>query len=148
METDERPTPTYRGLFRFLAREDLVILLPAVVVSVFSGGLAPAFTILMGRIFTSFGDFSKNQISGAELESQVTVNIIAIVIVGVAAWGLGWAHLALWLAFGENIAKRAREKMMKGLLAKSMTWYDKRVTDAGVSGSMNKAIKYITVKHN
>ncbi len=50
--------------------------------------------------------------------------------------------MALWLAFGENTARRARERIMKGLLEKNMTWFDQKVVDNGVSGSMNKAIKY------
>jgi hypothetical protein len=140
-DMDERPTPTYKGLFRFLRHEDLIVLIPALGTSISSGILSPAFSILMGKIFTSFGDFSGGRITAGELEKRVSLFVIGICIVGIAAWGLGWAHMALWLAFGENIAKRAREQMMKGLLGKSMTWYDKKVTDTGVSGSMNKAIK-------
>lgn len=140
---EQRPMPSYRGLFRFNTRSDLALLIPALATSIASGVLVPAFSILMGKIFTSFGDFSGGQISASELERQVTLFVIGICIVGVAAWGLGWAHMALWLGFGENVAKRAREQVMKGLLEKSITWYDKKGTDNGVSGSMNKAIKYI-----
>jgi hypothetical protein len=63
-------------------------------------------------------------------------------IVGAAAWALGWAHMSLWLAFGENTARRARERIMNGLLQKDITWFDQKVVNNGVSGSMNKAIKY------
>jgi len=64
--------------------------------------------------------------------------------VGVAAWALGWAHMSMWLAFGENTAKRARERILKDLMKKTMTWYDQKVVDNGISGSMNKAVKYLT----
>ena len=142
--TDEpqRPVPSYRGLFRFCTKTDLLVLLPALLSSLASGLIIPAFTILLGRIFTSFGSFSSNTISDNELQSQVTVNVIGITIVGAAAWGLGWCHMALWLAFGENMAKRAREQIMDGLMEKSMTWFDTRVGDVGVSGYVNKAAKY------
>lgn len=139
---EERPTPSYRGLYRFTTKADLTILLPAIAVSIASGCLIPAFTILLGKIFTSFGAFSTGNLSGGDLEQQVVPFVIGICIVGVAAWGLGWANMALWLAFGENTARRARERIMKGLLEKNMTWFDQRVVDNGVSGSMNKAIKY------
>jgi hypothetical protein len=72
--------------------------------------------------------------------------VIGITIIGGAAWGLGWAHMALWLAFGENTAKRAREQILKGLMEKSMTWFDQKVVDNGVSGYMNKAVKYISLR--
>ena len=101
-----------------------------------------AFTILLGKIFTQFGAFSTGNLSGGDLEQQVVPFVIGICIVGAAAWGLGWANMALWLAFGENTARRARESIMKGLLEKNMTWFDQKVVDNGVSGSMNKAIKY------
>ena len=142
---DERPTPTYRGLYRFCIQADFVLLFPAIAVSVASGLLTPAFTILLGRIFTSFGSFSKGQISGAELQPQVTNFVIGICVVGAAAWALGWAHMSIWLAFGENTAKRAREQILKGLLKKTMTWYDQKVVDDGVSGNINKAVKYLLI---
>lgn len=139
---EERPVPSYRGLYRFCNTADLALLLPAVAVSIASGTLVPAFTILLGKIFQKFGSFSSGQISARDLEPQVTPFVVGICIVGAAAWGLGWAHMALWLAFGENTARRAREQIMKGLLEKNMTWYDSKVVDNGVSGSMNKAVKY------
>jgi ABC transporter transmembrane region len=139
---EERPKPSYAGLYRFCKRTDAALLVPAVIVSVLNGLLVPAFTILLGKIFTSFGSFSSSSIAGNDLQEQVTGYVIGICIVGAAAWALGWAHMSLWLAFGENTAKRARESVIKGLLAKNITWYDNRVVDSGVSGAMNKAVKY------
>jgi len=138
---EKRPIPTYKGLYRFTTKRDTALLLPAVAVSIASGTLTPAFTILLGKIFTSFGSFSSGQISGQDLQHQVTLYVIGICIIGAAAWGLGWAHMSLWLANGENTAKRARKMILKGLMQKNMTWYDQKTTDNGVSGHMNKAIK-------
>lgn len=140
---EKPPKPSYGGLFRFCTRRDLGVLIPAIIVAMISGLLIPAFTILLGKIFTSFGSFSSGRISGRELQDQITPFVIQLCIVGAAAWVLGWLHMAFWLAFGENMARRAREQIMKGLLEKNMTWFDSKVVDSGVSGSMNKAIKYI-----
>ena len=41
----------YRGLYRFTTKADLTILVPAIAVSIASGCLIPAFTILLGKIF-------------------------------------------------------------------------------------------------
>ena len=139
---EERPQPSFRGLYRFCTTADLVLLIPAISVSIGSGLLVPAFTILLGKIFASFGSFSAGQISSHELEQQVTPLAVYMCIVGAAAWGLGWAHMSLWLAFGENIAKTARERIMKGILEKEITWFDQKVVGNGVSGTMNKAVKY------
>jgi hypothetical protein len=141
---EQRPTPTYRGLYRFCTKADFALLFPSIAVSIASGCLIPAFTILLGKIFSSFGSFSAGQISGTELQQQVTNFVIGLCVVGVAAWALGWAHMSMWLAFGENTAKRARERILKGLMKKTMTWYDQKVVDNGISGSMNKAVKYLT----
>src|SRR5271170_3566025 len=89
---EQRPTPTYVGLYRFCTKADFALLFPAIAVSIASGCLIPAFTILLGKIFSSFGSFSSRQISGTELQHQVTNFVIGICVVGVAAWGLGWAH--------------------------------------------------------
>jgi ATP-binding cassette subfamily B (MDR/TAP) protein 1 len=131
------------GLYRFYTHADLPLLIPALGASIASGILIPAFTILLGRIFAEFADFSAGNISADQLEHEVTLLVIGVCIVGAAAWALGWAHMALWLAFGENVAKRAREQILKGLMEKSMTWYDEKLTNNGVSGNMNKAVKYI-----
>src|SRR2546423_12744780 len=92
MDEQGRQSPTYRGLFRFVRSADLIVLLPAVATSVGSGIQTPAFSILMGKIFTAFGDYSRNTITEAELERQVSAYVIGICIVGIFAWGLGWAH--------------------------------------------------------
>jgi len=147
-EMEVRPSPSFKGLFRFYRSSDLIILLPAIAASIGNGILVPAFSILMGRIFTSFGSFSNGQISSDELQQQVTLYVVGICIVGVAAWGIGWAGLSLWLAFGENNARRAREQVIHGLLEKSMTWYDRKGADSGISGSMNKAVKYPSTLSN
>jgi ABC transporter transmembrane region len=141
-DLDEQPLPTYSGLFEFTTKKDLIILIPGLFVSVASGLLVPAFTILLGKIFTAFGQFSTGDIAGGELENEIRPFVIGIVIVGAFAWALGWAHMSLWLAFGENTALRARERVIKGLLQKKISWYDLKTVDNGVSGTMNKAVKY------
>jgi ATP-binding cassette, subfamily B (MDR/TAP), member 1 len=139
---ERKPAPSYGGLYRFCTKRDLVILLPAIATSIVSGLLIPAFTILFGRIFDSFASFSSGDISSNELRTQVTQSVLGVIGIGGAAWALGWCHMALWLAFGENIAKHAREAIMTGLMEKSMTWYDGKTVDNGVSGYINKAVKY------
>jgi ATP-binding cassette subfamily B (MDR/TAP) protein 1 len=139
---EERPTPSYKGLYRFYTHKDLPLLVPAIATSVASGVLVPAFSVLLGKIFTSLGAFGNGQISATEMERQVTLFVIGICIVGAAAWALGWAHMSLWLAFGENTARRARVQILEGLMEKSMAWYDEKSANNGVSGQMNKAVKY------
>src|SRR5436190_6923874 len=99
---EERPKPSYAGLYRFCTKADLALLVPAIMVSVTSGCLVPAFTILLGKIFTEFGSFSTGNITSEALQQQVTPLVIGICIVGAAAWALGCAQMALRLAFGEN----------------------------------------------
>ena len=141
VEEDDRPVPSYSGLFRFCTKADLVLLIPAIAVSVVSGLITPVFTLLLGEIFLKFGAFSTNQIAAGDLEQQILPSIIGICVLGGAAWVLGWLHMSMWLAFGETTARRAREKTIKGILKKSMTWFDKRTVDNGVSGNMNKTVK-------
>jgi ABC transporter transmembrane region len=139
---EESPKPSYRGLYRFCTDADLALLLPAIAVSIASGLIIPAFTILLGKIFTSFGSFSTVQASPNDLNRQVTPFVAGICVIGAVAWVLGWARMALWLTFGEDAARRARERIMKGLLEKDITWFDEKVVDEGVSGNMNKVVKY------
>src|ERR1700733_2427336 len=93
--SEARSTPSYAGLFRFYDHSDLVVLVPAFATSVASGVLIPAFTVLLGKIFTEFSDFSTGAITGAELNHQATLYVIGICIVGAAAWALGWSNMSL-----------------------------------------------------
>lgn len=142
-DVEERPRPTYAGLFRFYDHSDLWVLVPAIATSVASGILIPAFTVLLGKIFASFSDFSTGLITGDELQRQATLYVVGVCIVGAAAWALGWSNMSLWLAFGETVARKSRQQVLKGLMDKSMTWYDTKVVKTGVSGTMNKAVKYV-----
>jgi hypothetical protein len=139
---EAQPKRSYAGLFRFYDHSDLVILVPALVTSIASGFQIPAFTVLLGKLFSSFSDFSNGALTGDELQRQATLFVIGICIVGAAAWALGWSNMSLWLAFGEGVAKKARHAVLKGLMEKDMTWYDTKVVKTGISGSMNKAVKY------
>src|SRR5271170_8077680 len=130
---EKRPIPTYRGLFRFYDHSDLFILVPAFTTSFVSGVLIPAFTILLGLMFSSFSNFSNGDITRTELRVQITSYVIGVSSVGVAAWVLGWINMSLWLTFGENTAKKAREQVLKGLLKKDMAWFDEKVVNDGIS---------------
>jgi ATP-binding cassette subfamily B (MDR/TAP) protein 1 len=139
----ERPMPSYRGLFRFYEHSDLVVLVPALIASIVSGILVPAFTILLGKMFSAFGDFSSGKLDGEGLRSQIASYVVGVCIVGLAAWVLGWLNMSLWLTFGENTAKKARQEVLKGLMLKNMAWFDAHGAKGGLSGNMNKAVKYL-----
>lgn len=107
---EERPKSSYRGFFRLCADADLALLLPAVAVSIASGLITPAFTILSGKTVTSFGSFSTGQTSPNDLDRQVTIFVAGICVIGAPAWVLGWQsntfsclRIGVELAFEQNL---------------------------------------------
>lgn len=112
------------SLFKFTSRSHFPTLLIALVLSIASGIVIPAFAVLLGKIFNAFTTFGEGQISGPDLVKKVSTYGIALAGLGFGSGLLNAFYLGFWLVFGELQAKSVREKLFDSMLRKDMEWYD------------------------
>ena len=118
---------SWRSLFNFTSKIDILPLILALNLSIAAGIVTPVLAIFLGKIFDLFTNFGAGEISGPDLVKKVSRNAIVLAGLGTASGLLHASYFMLWLVFGELQAKHVRERLFDGMLEKDMGWYDMRI---------------------
>lgn len=115
-------------LFAFTRRPHLLVLLPAILLSLAAGLLLPVTAIFLGRIFNNFSDFAAGKVDSTTFSHEILNSVYGFLALGVATFVLRGGLFNFWLQFGEMQAKCVREELFRALLEKDLEWYDLRTT--------------------
>ncbi|KAJ8596855.1 hypothetical protein M405DRAFT_804734 [Rhizopogon salebrosus TDB-379] len=124
-------------LFSFLTpRRKLVLLVPAVLSSVATGGIAPFMTYAVGQSFNAFAAFpltpNPPQSAKDALLHGVGIAAIELVALSVSALVMSSITSSLWISTGEHNVVELRRRVYQSVVSKEMSWFDFRM---GVDGS-------------
>jgi ATP-binding cassette, subfamily B (MDR/TAP), member 1 len=120
-------------------RERWLVLLPAVLSSVISGGIAPFMTIVIGRSFDAFAKFPLSNPSQSDKDQLLlSVGMVALELVGLAVGALALSSItsSLWIWTGEHNVMALRKMVYKAVTSKDMVWFD---TKLGAEGNVQSA---------
>lgn len=124
LKTYTPPKPSFWLLFSFLSRRDLVtLILPAICLSLFSGGIAPFMTLVVGSVFDAFARFplsSPTQEQKSELVRSIGLSSLELLALGVGAVALGSATSAMWITTGERNVLRIRMQVYSAVSERDM----------------------------
>lgn len=160
MEEAALPPPSLKLLFAHCTRRDaLTLLLPAIFVSLLSGGIAPFMTRVIGQAFDSFARFpspeAQEALSAAELSAAKSrllkeVGLTAIELLALAGGALllssGMSSLWIWVA--ERNVMRLRRRVYEAVTSRQMEWFDAQMAQhdegdvTGAGGMMAKFARY------
>lgn len=143
--------PSVLALFGTLSRkEQLLQLLPAVLLSMVRGAATPLMTKIVGATFSALTDFSATAppVTNADrhrLMERIKVVSLEFVGLGLATIFIGSVMMTLWVYIGETVAMRLRERLFYAVRGKPMEWFDKGMGadsdkggDGGAAGLMAK----------
>jgi ATP-binding cassette, subfamily B (MDR/TAP), member 1 len=130
------PTPSVRLLFSLLPRRDLYLfLLPAFLLSVVAGGVAPFMTLVLGNVFEAFALFCRIQSPSSDDRAKLKhdVAIYALELLALAAGALALSSLTsfLWILTGERNSIMIRQKVYSSVSNREMTWFDTKMGSEG-----------------
>ena len=151
--------PSLTLLFSLMSRRDMFwFFLPAVLVSLISGGVAPFMTIAVGQVFDAFARFplsNPTQEDKDKLLRSVGISALTLLALAVAALVLSSITSSLWIATGEQNLRALRRRVYHVITNKQMVWFDKKMgsddsikaTDGedgpvGAGGMMAQFVKY------
>jgi ATP-binding cassette subfamily B (MDR/TAP) protein 1 len=151
--------PSLTLLFSLVPRRDMFCLfLPAVLVSLISGGVAPFMTIAVGQVFDAFAAFplsNPTQEDKDKLMRSVGISALTLLVLAVVALVLSSITSSLWIATGERNLRALRRRVYHVISNKEMVWFDKKLgsddsmkaTDGedgpiGAGGMMAQFVKY------
>jgi len=126
------PTPSVKLLFSLLSRRDLYLfLLPAFVLSVVAGGVAPFMTLVLGNVFQEFAKFARIESPSSDDRSKLKhdIAISALELLALAAGALALSSLTsfLWILTGERNSMMIRQKVYASVSNREMTWFDTKM---------------------
>jgi len=152
--------PSLILLFSLMSRRDMFwFFIPAVLVSLISGGVAPFMTIAVGQVFDAFATFPLShptQQDKNKLLRGVGLSALTLLALAVAALVLSTITSNLWIATGERNLRALRRRVYHVITNKEMVWFDKKMgsddsvkaTDGedgpiGAGGMMAQFVKYV-----
>ncbi|KAI0265438.1 P-loop containing nucleoside triphosphate hydrolase protein [Gloeopeniophorella convolvens] len=123
------PPASVKLLFSLLSRRDLyLIVLPALLLSMVAGGIAPFMTLVLGDVFNTFAKFSQitSPTSGDRAHLKHDIAISALELLALAAGALALSSLTsfLWIMTGERNAMMIRQKVYTSVASREMIWFD------------------------
>lgn len=105
--------------------QDMCLLIVGTISAIASGIPFPIVGILVGEIFDEFNAAACNEASStASYQAEVNDKLLTIVYVGIANLVLIYVYIVSWNLFGERLAQRIREKYLKSLLHKEVSFFD------------------------
>ena len=123
--------PSVRLLFSQLNRMDTYLyLLPAIAVSMISGGVAPFMTVVLGESFDAFSRFSTSSSSQAQKDAllhDVGINSLELVALALGSFLLGTSMSALWIATGERNVMTLRKRVYEAVVKRNLEWFDTKM---------------------
>jgi ATP-binding cassette, subfamily B (MDR/TAP), member 1 len=134
------PSPSFFLLFSLLTRrQTLFLLVPAIVLSIAAGGIAPFMTFVVGQAFDVFSEYSSiqhpSQDDKGRLLHGIAISVIELVALAAGALVLGSITSGLWIWTGEWHVKTLRKRVYTAVTRKDMVWFDTKMgTEGAKSG--------------
>ncbi|KAF9559515.1 P-loop containing nucleoside triphosphate hydrolase protein [Agrocybe pediades] len=132
--------PSIRLLFSFLPRRNIIfLLLPAVLVSIIAGGVAPFMTFVLGQAFNTFADFSispePHSVAKANLLHGVGTAALELIGLAVGSMALSSLTSCLWIWIGEKNTMGLRKAVYLAVSQKDMSWFDMQMGASNADSS-------------
>ncbi|KAF8957788.1 P-loop containing nucleoside triphosphate hydrolase protein [Flammula alnicola] len=122
-------SPSIHLLFSFIPRKHLLCLvLPAILSSIITGGIAPFMTYVVGQAFDAFAHFplSPNPPRQAKDDLLHGIGVAALELIGLTVGSLALSSITscLWIWTGETNVMALRKAIYSAVAQKDMTWFD------------------------
>ncbi len=124
--------PSIRLLFSCLSRAHFFfLLLPAILVSIIAGGVAPFMTYVIGQVFDAFSQFPLTSNPPTEAKENLLhgVGLAALELIALAVGSLALSSLTscIWIWIGETNAMAVRKRVYLAVTQKEMAWFDTKM---------------------
>lgn len=109
------------------------IVIPAMLLSMISGGLAPFMTFVIGQAFEAFAKFAVAPISEDSKAALLSaMGLSALELIGLAAGSfiLSFLTSRTWIQVGETVTLSLRSIVYKSMSEKHMSWFDTRLASS------------------
>ena len=124
--------------------QDVGLLIVGTVTAIASGVPFPLLGILFGQLMDDLNSATCNDSDARSSSVQPDVNskVLTVVYIGIANLVLIYLYIVSWNLYGERLAQRIRERYLRRLLYKDVSFFDK-LSPGEVSSHLNADIATI-----
>lgn len=133
----------FRIIFSFTRASHLLFLVPAFLLAALAGLFLPIMSILIGRFFNSFAQYTAGVIDGEKLTQDTLPTLHALLGVGAGIWVVKGGFCCAWIIYGESQTQAVREDLFSALLLRDLAWYEAQ--KAGVGTLSSRIQTYVVV---
>ena len=133
------PKPSVRLLFSLLPRRDLyLVVLPAFILSMVAGIVAPFMTLVISNVFDIFTEFcripSPSSSDRANFKNDIAISVLELLLLAAGSLALGSLTSFLWILTGERNVLMIQQNVYASVSRREMAWFDAKMAE-GVDGS-------------
>jgi ATP-binding cassette subfamily B (MDR/TAP) protein 1 len=128
------PKPSVRLLFSLLPRRDLyLVFLPAFILSMVAGVVAPFMTLIISNVFDIFTEIcripSPSSSDRANFKHDVAISALELLLLAAGSLALGSLTSFLWALTGERTSLMIQQKVYSSVTGREMAWFDVKMTE-------------------
>lgn len=125
--------PSLKLLYSLLTRRDFIILvLPAVTLSILSGALPPLMTKVLGNAFNAYTAFNPSSLPVDQISKEakdllmkkILRSVWQLCALAAGTMILSTSMISVWICIGEKNARRLRENLYQKISERKMEWFD------------------------
>ncbi|KAL8667598.1 MAG: hypothetical protein Q9202_000453 [Teloschistes flavicans] len=118
-------TVTFKTLYRYATRNDLLIILVSAVAAIGGGAVMPLMTVIFGQLAGVFQGFIAGTTSNSDFTSQLSKYTLYFVYLAVGEFILIYVCTVGFIYTGEHITQKIREQYLAAILRQNIAFFDK-----------------------
>jgi ATP-binding cassette subfamily B (MDR/TAP) protein 1 len=128
------PKPSVRLLFSLLPRRDLYfVVLPAFILSMVAGVVAPFMTLVLSNVFNVFTEFchmpSPSSRDRENFKHDIAISALELLFLAAGSFALSSLTSFLWILIGERHSLMLQQKIYASVSRREMSWFDAKMTE-------------------
>ena len=118
-------TVTYRTLYRYATRNDLLIVALSVVCSIAGGAVMPLMTVIFGNLAGTFQDYFNGKVDSNKFNHDLDYYTLYFIYLAIGEFVTIYICTVGFMYTGEHITQKIRERYLQAVLRQNIGYFDK-----------------------
>jgi ATP-binding cassette subfamily B (MDR/TAP) protein 1 len=118
-------TVTYRDLYRYATRNDLIILWISAICAISAGAAMPLMTVVFGNLAGEFQGFFLGTVTADVFRSEISRLTLYFVYLAIGEFVTSYICTVGYIYAGEHITAKIRQRYLESILRQNIGYFDK-----------------------
>ncbi|OJJ40222.1 hypothetical protein ASPWEDRAFT_55694 [Aspergillus wentii DTO 134E9] len=112
------------GIYRYATRWDCIIIALSALCAIAGGAALPVFTVLFGRLTSTFQNIVTDQITYDNFHHQLNENVVYFVYLGVGEFVTLYLATVGFIYTGDHVVQKIRVEYLRAILRQNIAFFD------------------------